>query len=120
VEYGISIPGGVLKTVAKKCGRRGLLRQEAGILYPDLDKLAEFDLTAVRAETRRKHAALVNLGVRFSREEFDAMVDADTFERGLSAFIRDNAAPLLATVVEGYPLVALDRADSTEIRYLIG
>jgi hypothetical protein len=96
------------------------LRQEAGVLYPNFDKLADFDLSATRAETRRRHAALVKLGVQFARQEFDVTVSEEEFDRGLSAFIRDNAAPLLATVVEGHPLAALDKADSKETRFLVG
>ncbi|MFI7021494.1 hypothetical protein ACIBMZ_02085 [Micromonospora sp. NPDC049900] len=119
-EYGINIPGGVLKILAKRCKKRGMFRQEAGVLYPEREVLAEFDLSASRAEVRRKHAALVRQGVLYAKEEFDEDLTEDAFDGGLNAFIKENAAPLLATVVNGSPLVDLGDVQLGSMRYIIG
>lgn len=118
-EYGIAIPGGVLKTIVKRCAKQGLVRLEAGIYTPAPAALAGYDLSEVRANMRRQHTALLDRGVEFARKSFGVAVNRGNFDAGLSAFIRENASPLLSTVVDGEPLAALDVADSKEDRYLI-
>jgi hypothetical protein len=119
-EYGINIPGGVLKILAKRCKNKGLFRQEAGILYPDRERLAEFDLSDKRADIRRQHIALVRQGVAYARTEFGEELTEDAFDAALNAFIKENAAPLLTTVVNGSPLAELGTTHLGNLRYIVG
>lgn len=64
-EYGLAIPAGALKAVIKRCAKRGLVRLEDGVLYPDPKKLQAYDISTLRQDVRRKHSALVQLGIRF-------------------------------------------------------
>jgi hypothetical protein len=119
-EYGISIPAGVLKTLTKRCARRQLLTVETGVLSPVVEKLEKYDLSETRAAVRRQHAALVRLGVAYASRQFSLQLDEKEFDDALASFIRENAAPLLAAVVEGAALVSLGNSESVEMRYVIG
>ncbi|MFV2024328.1 hypothetical protein ACFHWV_06815 [Micromonospora sp. LOL_028] len=120
VEYGISIPQGVLKVLAKKCARRGLFKRENGVLHLNQEALQGFDLSAKRAEARRQHLALVKRGVKFARDEFGIEISEDEVDAGLSSFIRDNSAPLLSAVVDGVPIAELHSVKDSRTRYLLG
>jgi hypothetical protein len=103
-EYGLWLPGGVLQTLTKRLARKGLLRREAGVLHVDADRITDYDLTPVRTEIRRAHGSLVQAGVKYAADQFGRILSSELFEAALQRFIQANAAPLLATIVDGHSL----------------
>jgi hypothetical protein len=118
-EFGIAIPLGVLNTIVKRCARRGLVRWEAGIYLMDKDKLAEYDLSIARREVARQHEALIRLGVNYSRVAYEVEVSESDFDSAVQSFIRENSAPLLATVVDGQPIANLVQVSDGPLRYIV-
>ncbi|GAA5036468.1 hypothetical protein [Actinopolymorpha pittospori] len=118
-SYGLLIPTGVLKTITKRCAKKGMLKRDAGVLKPNRSELATHNLTATRGEVRRQHEALLAKGVQYATQHFNATLTNDEFDLALSDFIKENAAPLLKTIVEGHPLLHSDGTSPSNMRYLI-
>lgn len=118
-EYGLLIPANVIKTLTKRCIKMGLLERHAGVVRPIREKLAGYDLGAIRADVRRNHNTLVEKGCAYARTIFDAEISHEDFDAALQQFIRDNAAPLLNTIVEGHPLLEPGKSTPDQLRYIV-
>ncbi|MEU8814931.1 hypothetical protein [Actinoplanes sp. NPDC048796] len=118
-EYGIAVPLAALGTLIKRCARNGLLRQETGIYIREKDRLAEYDLTPARRTVERQHQALIQLGIEFAAQQYEISPTEADFEAAVQSFIRQNSAPLLATVIDGQPIANLVEEKDGPLKYVV-
>lgn len=107
-EFGLAMPGAALQTISRRAARRELLVREHGVLRIDRDRLAEFDLTNVRATTRREYEALVRQGVAHADRVFGRSLLPDEFGAALWSFVQRHASPLLAAMVNDTALPRIE------------
>lgn len=109
-EFGLAIPGAALQTIGRRAARRELLERDHGVLRIARDRLAEFDLTNVRAATRREYEALVRQGASHADHVFGRNLSPEEFGAALWSFIQRHAAPLLAAMVNDTALPAIEQS----------
>lgn len=109
-EFGLKMPGAALQTISRRAARRELLEREHGVLRIVRDRLAEFDLTAVRAATRRDYEALIRQGASHSERVFGRALSPEEFGAALWSFIQRHASPLLAAMVNDTALPPIEEA----------
>lgn len=108
-EFGLAMPGAALQTISRRAARRELLAREHGVLRIARDRLAEFDLTGIRASTRREYEALVRQGAAHAERVFGRTLTPEEFGTALWSFVQRHAAPLLAAMVNDAALPAIEQ-----------
>jgi len=108
-EFGLTMPGAALQTISRRAARRELLVRQHGVLHIARDRLAEFDLTGVRASTRREYEALVRQGAAHAERAFGRTLSSEEFGAALWSFVQRHAAPLLDAMVNDAALPAIEQ-----------
>lgn len=109
-EFGLKIPGAALQTISRRASRNDLLKRENNVLLVDRDRLAEYDLSNVRASARRAYEALVRLGSDHALRFFDHELTPDRFGTALWSFVERHASPLLAAMVDDAALPSMSQS----------
>jgi hypothetical protein len=114
-SIGLKIPQGALNTILRRASREGYVTISHGVMYPNKDALANFDMEPKRGEVERQRSALLTRLRAFAETEFKTAWTLEETERVLLGYVSDQAAPLLATTVGGVPFQPYGSGRHTEV-----
>lgn len=96
-NFGLQIPLNVIKSILKKLRRKGLIRIEKSVYYPNRDKIRELEFNEKRSVVLEQHKKLIEELINYARSKFNVNWDTKLAEDLLFSFIHENLVSILNT-----------------------
>ena len=103
-SFGLKIPAGALKTILKRCAKRGLVSREHGIYRRNLGNLSKANFTRIREKVLRQCQALIQEFKTFCQEEYSVEWSCSHSEDALLSYLQAHSVPIMKAAVMGEPI----------------
>lgn len=103
-SFGLRIPQGALRTILRRCARRGYVSRIHGV-YQRIDRvLSRVNLAQIRTSVMRRYEGLLQKLVDFCNERYQIRWTPEEAEAALLTYLENRSLPVLAAAVEGRPI----------------